>query len=709
MGMRRFVLPLLVMAALSLPPVAAPAQQTATLVADRVELTGQNTLEASGNIEILHGTTRLRARRVIYSRAGDTLRIEGPITLVERDGAVLVLADQADLDADLRNGILSSARLVLDQQMQLAAAEIARIDGRYTRLSRSVASSCEVCADNPVPVWEIRAREIIHDQQERQLYFDQAQFRFLGIPIFYAPRLRLPDPTLSRTSGFLLPELRTSSRLKTGFKLPYFVTLGDHADLTFSPYLSSATRTLEARYRQALPGGMLEFEGAASRDDLRDDSTRYYLFGTGTLALPRQFRLDFDLELVSDTAYLLDYGYSAKDRLDSEISISRARRRDLFRASLTDFRTLRDAELAIRDQLPGTFGIVSYERRIPALGGEVRLGVDAASLTRPSDLPGAGRDVSRVGVSADYLRSHGFANGMIATAGLGFAADLYDTRQDPAFATNTGQFTPRASLELRWPFQRTETGGAHQLLEPVVQLAWAETNGNTVPNEDSVLVEFDEGNLFSMSRFPGEDAREQGARANIGLQWTRFDPSGWTVGVTVGRIFRDSDPGQFAPGTGLSGQRSDWLVAGQVRLGNRLALTNRALFDDDFDFSRNETRLAWQGDRAAFGSSYLWMEAEPEENRPDSTHELSVDGAYRLSRHWTGRLDGRFDLEAGRTARTGLGLEYRSECLTVDLSVSRRLTSSTSVTPSTDFGLSVSLAGFGSGRNTESYRRVCSP
>jgi len=698
---------LLLIAMLILVPLAAKAQQTATLIADRVLLTRANTLEATGNIEIIYGTTRLRATRVVYSRAGDSLIIEGPITLVEGDGRTILIAEQAQLDADLQNGILTSARLVLDQQLQLAANEIARIDGRYTRLTQSVASSCEVCAGNPTPVWEIRAREIIHDQQERQLYFSQAQFRFMGVPIFYAPRLRLPDPTLDRASGFLLPNFRTSSTLKPGVKLPYFLKLGDHADLTLTPYLSSATRTLEARYRQAFTAGELRFEGAASRDDLRPGGGRYFLFGEGSFALPRQFRLDFDVELVSDTAYLLDYGYSGKDRLDSEISISRARARDLFRASVTDFRTLRAAELAIRDQLPRTFSNVSYERRIQAMGGEFRLGLDAASLTRASNDVGPGRDVSRISLSADYRRTLDFANGMLLTGELGFAASAYDTRQDRNFATGTGQITPRASLELRWPFQRSEPGGAYHLLEPVVQLAWSETSGNAVPNEDSVLVEFDEGNLFTMSRFPGEDAREQGARANVGLSWTRYDPTGWVVGVTVGRIFRAENPGQFAPGTGLAGDASHWLAAGQVRLGDRLALTHRALFDDGFTFARNETRVAWQNETAAIGSSYLWMVAEPAENRPADTHELTVDAAYRVSRHWTGRVDGRFDLVQDRAAEAGLGLEYRSECLTVDLSVSRRFTSSTNVAPSTDFGLNVSLAGFGSGRNNESYRRVC--
>ncbi|WP_255509313.1 LPS-assembly protein LptD [Oceaniovalibus sp. ACAM 378] len=690
-------------------PGGGKAQQLATLVADRVELTGQNTLVATGNVEVLYQGTRLQARRVTYSSAGETLLFDGPITLVEGDGRVILIAEQAELDSGLRNGILTSARLVLDQQLQLAANEIARVDGRYTQLSNTVVSSCEVCAGNPVPVWEIRARRVIHDKVERQIYFQNAQFRFLGVPIFYTPRLRLPDPSLTRATGFMLPSLRTTSRLKTGVKVPYFIRLNDQIDLTLTPYLSSATRTLDLRYRHAFRAGDLSFEGAISRDNLLvPRQTRYYLFGEGRFDLPRDFKLDFDIEIVSDTAYLIDYGFSDKDRLDSEIKLSRARARDLFRASVTDFRTLRDSEEAIRDQLPRTFANVSYERRIALIGGEFRLGFDAASLTRTSNAPGVGRDVSRIGVSGAFRRDWTLANGMLAIAEMGIQATTYDTRQDPSFATTTAQITPRAMIELRWPFQRTDSSGAYHLLEPVVQLAWSETNGNAVPNEDSVLVEFDEGNLFDLGRFPGEDAREQGSRANIGLRWTRYDPAGWTLGVTVGRVLRNAATTQFAPGTGLAGKKSNWLAAGQLRIADRLAVTHRALFDDGFDFTRSETRLAWQNERTAIGSSYLWMIAEPTENRPIATHELAVDAAYRMSRHWTGRLDGRFDLAADRASKAGLGLEYRSECLVVDLSLSRRFTSSTSLSASTDFGLNVSLAGFGSGRNDESYRRRCS-
>ncbi|KKL80242.1 hypothetical protein LCGC14_2006700, partial [marine sediment metagenome] len=268
----------------------------------------------------------------------------------------------------------------------------------------------------------------------------------------------------------------------------------------------------------------------------------------------------------------------------------------------------------------------------------------------------------------------------------------------------TGQFTPHAAVELRWPLQRSDPGGVSHLLEPVAQFAWSETSGNAVPNEDSVLVEFDEGNLFSLSRYPGLDALEQGARANLGLRYTRHDPDGWSLGLTVGRILRSEADPRFADGTGLSGDLSDWLVAGKLELDDRLTLTNRALFDDGFDFSKNEARIAFDSSRATIATTYVWLEAVEAENRPTDTHEIALDGAYRFGRNWTGTFDGRYDLVTDQTARTGLGLEYQSECLTVDFSLSRRFTSSTNVSPSTDFGLQLSLAGFGSGRNAQAAK-----
>ena len=136
---------------LALAPLPSSAQDRATLVSDSLEITGESRLIASGNVEVFFSGTHLRASRIVYDQAADRLLIEGPIVLTDAEGRSVILASQADLAADMSEGILISARMVLDQQLQLAANRLTRIGGRYTALEDVVASSCKVCAENPLP------------------------------------------------------------------------------------------------------------------------------------------------------------------------------------------------------------------------------------------------------------------------------------------------------------------------------------------------------------------------------------------------------------------------------------------------------------------------------------------------------------------------------------------------------------------------------
>ena len=692
--------------ALLVLPVSALAQDAASLIADNLRILGSSTIVAEGNVEIFYQGSHLKADRVTYDRAGEHLDIEGPVTLTEGD-SVIVLADSASLDADLRNGVMRGARMVLDQQLQLAAAEMTRVGGRYTQLYKTVASSCQVCANNPVPLWQIRAERIVHDQQERQLYFDNAQFRVMNIPVMYLPRLRLPDPTLERATGFLTPSLRSTSQLGFGLKIPYFIAIGDDKDLTITPYFSSSTKTLELRYRQAFRTGTIEFEGAFSRDDILRDQDRWYLFGEGSFNLPRDYKLNFDIEATSDSSYLLDYGYSDADRLDSAIELSRTRRDQFFSAGLVFYETLRTTES--NSTIPSLVTDIFYQRRFEPsfIGGDADLRFQTHSHSRRSSIPGnLGRDVARASAGLEWRKDWILRNGMVAAVLSEANLDFYDVAQG-APGEEDGLFhTITLGSELRWPWAMTSPEGASHIIEPVVQLLWTNENIPNLPNEDSTLLEFDEGNLFALTRYPGTDAYERGFRANIGATWTRFDPAGWSIGLTAGRIFRAEDLGQFTAGSGLTGSTSDWLAALQLKLQNNLSLTNRALFDDTFDFTRNETRVSWRNDRLSLASTYVWLTAAPAESRP-RTSEWIFDSSYRFDDRWTGKTDWRYDFVAKQASRAGVGLEYQSECVKIDLSLSRRFTSSTIVTPTTDFGLTISLSGFGASGSGRNLARSC--
>ena len=707
----------LICSLLLIVPLGVWAQSTprpAVLVADQVYITSDRTLVAQGNVEAFQGTTRIRARSITYSQQNGSLVIEGPIVLQDGDDTV-ILADAAQLDAGLRDGLLTGARLILNQQLQLAAVQINRVDGRYSQLYKTAVTSCRICETGDAPLWQIRARRVVHDKVAQQLYFDEAQFLIRDVPVFYLPRLRLPDPTLKRATGFLTPSIRTTSQLGTGIKVPYFIRIGDHKDLTLTPYLSSATRTLEFRYRQAFVRGRVEFNGAVTRDDERPGSTRGYLFGFGTFDLDRDYTLRFQIETVGDRSYLSDYGYSDKDRLKSELTAERARRDEYVRGSLINYETLRDGE--VNDNQPTLVLNGTWEKRMfPArLGGEVRFVLDAHSHRRGSDvdfdadLDGVvdGRDVARLNGQVQWLRRFTFNSGLIADVRAGLTFDAFDITQDSTVPQNHSDLAAHSSVALRFPMVRHGAGGVSQVLEPIAQLAWTGGNRLPIPNDESTRVEFGEGNLLSLSRFPRPDRRERKAVAAVGLNWARFDPNGWDAHLTIGQVLRETGDPAFSNTSGLQNASSDFLVAGQISNGKSLSMTGRGIFDDDLNFAKAELRGDMRFRRTRLGGAYIWLSADPTEARPQNISEFTLDGDYKINRHWTASADWRYDTADDRAATAGLGLTYNNECVSVNLSVRRRYSSSTSIEPSTNIGFNVGLRGFSANTGTESYVRTC--
>lgn len=676
-------------------PAFAAAQGTATLVADTVVVEQGNRLVAQGNIEVFFDGTRLSAARVVYDRPSDQLIIDGPIFLQAPDGQILT-AERATLDPQLENGMLRSARLVLDQQLQLAANQIDRVDGRFAQLSRVAVSSCNVCGTQ-APLWDIRAERVVHDQTERQLYFENATFRVRGVPLLWLPYMRLPDPTLTRATGFLIPRVRTSDLLGTGVKLPYFITLGDSRDLTLTPYLSPETLTLEARYRQAFLNGDLEITGAVSDDTLLDQR-RSYLFADGSFDIGGGTTLSFDLKTVSDSAYLLEYGFADLDRLESSVTAENITQDRFFRARISYFETLRDDET--NRSLPPVVADLRYEKHATFGGGYLTYGGSADAVFRTTPQSGdVGRDVGRAGSFATWSRDLDLPSGVQGRVSAGGRADFYRISNDTDFDDTVLRAIPTLGATFRWPLIAQYAQATH-LLTPTVALAWSDQYGDTPPNEDSTRAELDQANLFSLSRFPGDDRAESGFRAAVGMTYSRTSRKGSFTTLTFGRVVRDRPESDFTPSSGLEGRASDWLLAGQITSPKGVYFDGRILVSDALVTTRGAGRLGWRTDRIDLTAAYIWQAPDPTESRPEAVSEWTLDTTLQLTDAFEITADARYDVANDSPARAGFGIAWSNECVTVDLSVSRRFTSSDTVEPSTDYGLSVSLSGFSAGRSS---------
>ncbi|NCU20810.1 hypothetical protein EOM89_08755, partial [Candidatus Falkowbacteria bacterium] len=114
-------LPLAALAPAPLPaqeaaPRSAPRSDAATVLADRLYLSGDNRLTAEGAVEVWYRGNRLTASRIVYDQTTDRLTLDGPIRLTEPGAAGTVLVDGAM--AALRAGDLKAA-----SELVLAAAK----------------------------------------------------------------------------------------------------------------------------------------------------------------------------------------------------------------------------------------------------------------------------------------------------------------------------------------------------------------------------------------------------------------------------------------------------------------------------------------------------------------------------------------------------------------------------------------------------------
>jgi LPS-assembly protein len=312
-----------------------------------------------------------------------------------------------------------------------------------------------------------------------------------------------------------------------------------------------------------------------------------------------------------------------------------------------------------------------------------------------------------VNTTAAWLRGWALPGGFKAETNAGLAADVFNITQDSSVNQNQKQISPFAAVALRYPLTRTDPDGTVQFLEPIAQLAYTGGSDLDIPNDESTLVDFDGGNLLALSRFPAPDRRERGAVGAFGFNWSRFAPTGHEAALTLGQVIRKQADDSFTVSSGLSGTESDYLVAGQIKTVNGFAVTARTLFNDAFNFSKAEILGSFSHKRGSLSGSYLWLTEDAAEDRLLDTSEVYLDGSYLIARNWSAEADWRFDLIESRASTAGLSLVYFNECVEVDFSVRRRYTSSSSLEPSTTFGLSIGLRGFSARSGSDTYTRAC--
>ncbi len=279
-----------------------------------------NTVSAVGNARIYYDGRTLEADKVVYNKTTKRLFAVGHAKLTEKDGTVLH-GDTFDLTDDFRDGFVNSMRADTPQRTHYSAPRMERIGGDTTVFNRGTYTACDACKDNPdkPPLWRVRAKRIIHKNDEQMIYYEDAYLEFSGIPVAYVPYFSAPDPTVTKKSGLLEPKTFFRSQLGYGVGEPVFFNLAPDYDLTLTPTVFTNQGFFgSGEFRQRTDNGLYYFR-VSGIDETNPSAFAGGPYGSagqrlrGDIDTKGEFKIDdyfkygWNIAVLSDKFYLFDY------------------------------------------------------------------------------------------------------------------------------------------------------------------------------------------------------------------------------------------------------------------------------------------------------------------------------------------------------------------------------------------------------------------
>lgn len=656
---------------------------------------------ASGNVEIAHGGRILRADTLTYNRRTGVVTASGNVSVVEASGEV-AFAEYVELTSDLRDGVMRNIRTMLADQSRFAAVTARRADGSRTVMRRATYSPCEPCEKDPTraPIWQLRASRITHDAAQKEIVYDDAWMEIAGVPVFYTPYLSHPDGTEKRKSGFLPPDVSTSSRNGSMLATPYYWTLGPSADLTVTPvFISNDNPLMAAEYRERMRNGEFGMDASFLRTKREGEGFpdwRGHIRAQSKVDLDDNWRTGFDLARASDKTYIERYRirqrfrFLEQDALTSRAYVEGFRDRGYAVVDAFSFQGLRP------EDDPGRTPVVLPQMRYSwygepgTMGGRYTFDASAASIYRDDDVR-AQRGTMLGGWALPYTTR----TGEIYTLAANLQTDVfhssnaaYGTRDafQPSETGFAARAVPQLALSWRLPLIR-RFDNANLIVEPISALYVAPNAGSqrNLPNEDSRGLTFDDTSLFRLNRFSGYDRLETGQRLVTGVNTEWSNRHSERFGVFLGQQYRMNDEAALQKGSGADTRFSDFV--GRVLASPHEWVNSSYRFQIDNknrELLRSITSVSLGPQALRYGLSHTRVDRSIQPTALVSINQLSHSLSTRFNEVW--RLTGRVVQSLGQddgVLLAGATLVYDDDCFLWGVDLQRRNIGRTEIPPDT--------------------------
>lgn len=605
----------------------------------------------------------ITADKIEYDFKSESIKTTGNTEIVNQSGQRMTLTDSyLSKNGDSLSG--DDIRIWLGSHVYIQSKNIVR-EGDITTAYSALFTACDGC-DSFGNAWEIWARKIVHDMDERMLRFYSPVMKAYGIPFLWFPFYEMPDPGIKHKTGFLMPDFNSTNKMGTQINVPFYVAFSDTHDMTVTAsYLTKENPLFQVEHRLNIDHGEFRTQGSFTHNKLGEN--RWHIFNDDVIELGDYTRATVFLEKTSDKTYLQKYGfYNDQPYLDSGAKLELFGQASYVVADAHFFQELRETygnhSLYEGNILPN---IRAVHQTAP-LFGETYATFSADVLGISAGDKSSQRMIGDVRLTTPWT----LWGGNRLTASLSTRYDLYhfdntELANKEVYSGFKNRFLPSGYIEWGLPLFRPTTGWT-QIIEPRARLTVMRNTDNDyfAQNNDSAGTFLTDTTLFTNNRFSGLDLWENGTFADYGVRWSAFNDTGKTVEVFLGQTYDFQDRDYIDAASGYHNGASDYV--GRIGYNNSKWLNVSSRFrlgQESLELRHMETQANIGRGGNFLNIGHIWSQQFVEnEILDEDIHEAIVGAGLKLSNRWSVRWNAVYNIETEHFQRHTGGLFYNHPC-----------------------------------------------
>lgn len=615
-----------------------------------------------------------------YNVKTEEMKTSGNTEMTNASGQ-RIKVDNLTISKNQSNVDAQDIELWLGSHVYIRAKEITRTDTE-TIAKHAEFTACDGC-DSYGNAWEIFSNTVIHDSEEKMLYFHNASFWVYNdtIPVLWLPYYEMPDPSVKYKTGFLNPSFNSTNDMGLQINVPFYINFSNTHDLTTTlSYLTKENPLFQFEHRLNLKRS--EFRTNASFTHNKVGENRWYINNNDKIELGENARAYVYIARTSDKTYLQKYGfYDYQPYLDSGARLELFGQTSYAVADAHIFQELRQAY----GNQHSTSGNI-----LPNIRGTYQTNpfFQETYLTVSGDILGVAGDDSdsqRLIGEARIVSPWTIWGGNRITASIATRYDIYnfdkvaiyDNGQvNESFSGMKSRFLPSGYVEWGLPMYSVKNSWTY-IIEPRARLTIMQHVGKDsvfAVDNDSAGLFLSDTTLFSNNRFAGLDVWENGNFVDYGARWAAFNNNN-NIEVFLGQTYdfnTESADKDFYE-NGFRNGFSDYV--GRVSYSRKyFQIASRFRFDRDdtsLNHIENSIYLGKGGYYITLGHIWDTQPIDVFSYEDKDTHEVSAGAGLRLTQRM--RINGSVIYNAYEhfIQRHAGGIIYEHPCYHFSLEYSR--------------------------------------